>query len=269
MSKHFGRRSLLKTAGISATGLTAMTGSVIASSDPTFDQRVQHGDSVGVIDSVTQVGKTSDGSTLVTVKIEETDRRTGEVSYHTSAVKVQPGTGGISHTSLEREQFETLESVSTQDGASIQDHLDLPEFDQLIKKKDHYLGQNIGDCDAFNHQHTQDGLTMWFYQDIGKIGVGTVLTALGGYIGSLGGKALAAVGAGGGYLSTNLLERYVSTHTLSLVAWEYDVSEFGWNQTMFAVDISGHWHQNDPSHMYTVSTTAGHPSCDNCGFGLD
>lgn len=266
MSDHLGRRSLLKSAGISVTGLAAMSSPAMASSQTTLDQRVQHGDSVGVLDSITRVGRTADGSELVTVKIEETDRRTGEVSYHTSAVKVHPGSGGISHTRVDPEQYETLERAGTQDEVSIQDHLDLPEFDDLVKKKDHYLGQNIGDCDAFNHQHKQDGLTMWFYHDIGKIGLGTVLTALGGYIGALGSKGLAAVGAGSGTLTTGLLERYVSTHTLSLVAWEYDVSQWGWNQTMFAVDVSGHWHQNDPDHMYTVSTTVGHPSCDNCGF---
>ncbi len=255
--------------GVPVTGLTALSAPAVAASEKSFDQRVQHGDSVGVIDEITEVGETASGDTLVAVKIKETDRRTGAVRYHTYGVKVEGGSGGISHTKIDGKAFQQLNQVGTEDGVSIQNHIpDLPEFGDLVKKKDHYLGQNIGNCDAFNHQHTQDGLTMWFYHDIGKIGAGTALAALGGYIGALGGETLAAIGAGSGVLSTGLLERYVSTHAVSVVAWEYDVSKFGWNQTMYAVDFSGHWHQNDPDHMYTVSTIVGHPSCGNCGFGV-
>lgn len=265
MSKHFERRDLLKTAGISLTGLTAMSASVVASSNTTLDHRVRYGDSVVYPHDVTKVGHLESGDALMVVTLKEVDKRTKEVSYQDYGVGISEDDDNVEATQLSSQKANKIQQEKNDQVTILDDHW--PEAPQVVKDVHHLDQRDIGGCAAFDHQHEKDGVSVKFTADIGKIGVGTAIAALVGYIGYVAVNGLmAAVGSASGYLSSDLFKGYVGTDVVSLAAHEYDVSEFGWDQTMWGTDIRGQWKQYDPNYMFTVFTTAGHPTCGNCGF---
>lgn len=268
MSKHFGRRSLLKTAGITVTGLTGLTGSTVASSNTTLDQRVNRGDSVASVHEVSKVGFSESGDRLMVVTLKETDKNTGEVHYQDYGVGVAVKNGGVEATQIRSQKAETLQQRDNSQVTIQDDHW--PEAPEVVKEVHHLEQREIGGCAAFDHRHEKEGVSLKFYHDIGKIGVGTAIAALGGYIAYAAGSLLYAVtGVAGADFASDVLDRYVSTNSLSLVAHEYDVSKWSWNQTMCGLDMRGQWKQYDPNYMFTFFTAPGHPSCGNCGFGIN
>lgn len=269
MSKYFGRRNLLRTAGISVAGSAAMSMSGVASPNTTLDDRVKSSDSVASVHDVSRIGFSESGAVLMVVTLKETDKKTKEVRYQDYGVGIAEDTGSVEATQLSSEKAERLQQ-GNDDQVTIQDD-HWPEAPEVVKEVHHLTQREIGECAAFDHRHEKEGVSLKFTFDIGKVGVGTALGVLTGYVAyaATGGLLAAANGAAGGALSTDLLDRYVSTNALSLVAHEYDVSKWGWNQTMCGLDMRGQWKQYDPNYMFTFFTAPSHPSCGNCGFGIN
>lgn len=244
-----------------------MSGSAVANSNTTSDHQVQYSDSVAYLHEVSKVGLSESGNSLMVVTLKEVNKRTKEVQYQDYGVGISEGTGSIEAAQLSPRKADTLKQKND-DQVTIQDD-HWPEAPEVVKDV-HHLGQrDIGGCAAFNHKHEKDGVSVKFHYDIGTIGVSTAFAALGGYLAYIAKSGLmAALTAVGIDFSSDILEDYVSTNAISLVAHEYDVSKWGWNQTMWATDIRGQWKQYNPNYMFTIFTTAGHPACGNCGFGL-
>lgn len=126
-----------------------------------------------------------------------------------------------------------------------------PEYRDFVERETVFK-RTIGQCGAYSsHDHVYHGFSFEINKPLHDIGIGT-LTAFVGWLAASAGTALAAGAAAA------LLSYYSQEGEYTVGIREYDISAFGWTQTMFASVISNEY-EVDAHYATPIGTDPGHP----------
>jgi hypothetical protein len=126
-----------------------------------------------------------------------------------------------------------------------------PEYDDFVKRQN-VFERTIGQCRAYSsHEHSYRGVSFELTKPLNAIGTGSITA----YIGYLAGSLLAGLAAGAVGALIGLAAQG-SEYTIGLR--EYDISAFGWTQTMFA-SVASNEYNGDAHHATPFGTDPGHP----------
>ena len=247
------RRKFLRTSGIAA-GSLAVPGTAAAK-----ETGGGPGDEKKLSISDRTVVTASDDSKIVAVSVA---RRRGNRSYSATDAEtenfvfdVDTEDGSVSYTKVEGKQYESLtNSRSAMSVESAREEVSLMGDDDTdIVERSTTWGTDLGTCDAYSsHTHRYQAISAEFDQRVNDYSWTAIAAALIALVES-------ALLSGGIALVGGIAAIVSGTDTITFGAQEYDISKFGWNQTMYSAKVAAGWRRSR-SALTTVSTAPTHPT---------
>ncbi|MCT9094695.1 hypothetical protein [Haloarchaeobius sp. HME9146] len=199
----------------------------------------------------------TDDTTVVAVSIAKNGRGQSvsprDAAADNYVYDIDTETGSVSFAEVDGKKYEALTNgPSTMTVESAKDEVSTMGDTDIVQRSTTW-GYYVGGCAAYSgHNHRFQAISAEFNQRVNDYS----WTAIAGALTTLTSSALLT----GGILLVGGIAAIVSdTDTITFGAEEYDVSQWGWNQTMYKASVAAGWERSRGA-LTTISSAPTHPT---------